>query len=652
MRPGDCVEPDSLEKWTQHPWIRWTGKLGLDGALAGLGWVLAMGIEWGTWPKLFSLSAWVAFASAVSVAFRLPWQHYRVSDFRGMIRIGGAALALALGGLSGVIYAQDPTVRQVVAMGVLFTVVFWVALRAGFRASHEGVYPWSAQRRMASDGRRTLIVGAGRAGVMVAQELRLHAELGSTLVGFVDDALEKQGVTIKGHPVLGHSSMIPRLVSEHGIQQVIIAIPSASGKTLRKLHDLLKQVSVEIKTVPGIYNLLDGHTWRPVLQDVAIEDLLRREPVALDLQAIGRELHDRVVLITGAGGSIGSELARQVAAFSPARIVLLGRGEFSLWEVERELRARQPGLPIAIELCDIRNAVRLGQVFRQWKPQVVFHAAAHKHVPYLESHPEEALENNALGTYQVVTAALENGCQTLVNISTDKAVSPANLLGASKRLAEMIVEAAANLGGERRRFVSVRFGNVLGSRGSVVPLFREQIRRGGPVTVTHPDMTRFFMTIPEASQLVLQAGLLGDSGRVYVLDMGDPVRILDLAEDMIRLSGLKPGEDIEIVHAGIRPGEKLHEELFQDLARVEPTDHPKVSAALPEAFDWSAAEAWAENLRQILALPDTERRPAILAFIEETLPDWSPAQAEKGAAWVDLTTRFNRDASGPWKTLS
>ncbi|OQA30085.1 MAG: UDP-N-acetyl-alpha-D-glucosamine C6 dehydratase [Acidobacteria bacterium ADurb.Bin340] len=374
--------------------------------------------------------------------------------------------------------------------------------------------------------------------------------------------------------------------------------------------------------------------------------------MALDLQAIGRELHDRVVLITGAGGSIGSELARQVATFSPARIVLLGRGEFSLWEVERELRARQPGLPIAIELCDIRNAVRLGQVFRQWKPQVVFHAAAHKHVPYLESHPEEALENNALGTYQVVTAALENGCQTLVNISTDKAVSPANLLGASKRLAEMIVEAAANLGGERRRFVSVRFGNVLGSRGSVVPLFREQIRRGGPVTVTHPDMTRFFMTIPEASQLVLQAGLLGDSGRVYVLDMGDPVRILDLAEDMIRLSGLKPGEDIEIVHAGIRPGEKLHEELFQDLARVEPTDHPKVSAALPEAFDWSAAEAWAENLRQILALPDTERRPAILAFIEETLPDWSPAQAEKGAAWVDLTTRFNRDASGPWKTLS
>lgn len=651
MQPGIEGEPARRGGLGKRPGLRCGIKLALDGVLAGLAWILATGLAQGAWPRLLPITAWVLFAGTVSLSFRLPWQHYRVSDFRGMIRIGAAALALGLGGLVGGATAPDAAVRPVAAMAVLFTVGFWAALRAGFRASYEGLYPWNLHAHAKSDGRRTLIVGAGRAGVLVAHEIRLHPELGATLVGFVDDALEKQGLSIKGYPVLGPSQLLPELIRDVDIQQVIIAIPSASGQELRRIHDLLQPVRVDIKTVPGIYNLLDGHTWKPVLQDVVIEDLLRREPVALDLQAIGRELHDRVVLITGAGGSIGSELARQVANFAPARIVLLGRGEFSLWEVERELRARQPGLPLAIELCDIRNGTRLGQVFRHWKPEVVLHAAAHKHVPYLESHPEEALENNTLGTFQVVKAALESGCPTLVNISTDKAVSPANMLGASKRLAEMVVEAAAGLAGGHRRFVSVRFGNVLGSRGSVVPLFREQIRRGGPLTVTHPGMTRFFMTIPEASQLVLQAGLLGESGRVYVLDMGDPVRILDLAEDMIRLSGLKPGEDIEIIHAGIRPGEKLHEELFQDRARVEPTAHPKVSAALPEAFGWAEAEAWAQRIQQLICLPDEARRPMILAFLEETLPDWAPAQAEKGAAWVDLTTRFSRDASGPWKTL-
>lgn len=649
---GVGVRMMGLEALVRNARVRWGAKLGLDAVLAGLAGGAVAWIERGAWPGLAYLGAWILFSLIVSLAFRLPWQHYRVSDFRGMLRVGIAGVTLMLGGLVGTSGSADPSWRQTALVAALLTMVLWIALRAGFRAFHEGFHPWRVGWDRKACGKRTLIIGAGRAGVLVAQELRLHAELGADLVGFVDDAPEKQGVTIKGHPVLGPSGDLPSLVAELDIQQAIIAIPSASGRELRRIHDLLQALAVEVKTVPGIYNLLDGHSWRPVLQDVAIEDLLRREAVALDLQAIGRELHDKVVLITGAGGSIGSELARQVATFAPARLVLLGRGEFSLWEVERELRGRQPGLPIAVELCDIRNAIRLGQVFRHWKPEVVFHAAAHKHVPYLESHPEEALENNALGTFQVVKAALEGGCSTLVNISTDKAVSPANMLGASKRLGEMVVEAASGLGGEGRRYVSVRFGNVLGSRGSVVPLFREQIRRGGPVTVTHPDMTRFFMTIPEASQLVLQAGLLGQGGRIYVLDMGDPVRILDLAQDMIRLSGLKPGEDIEIVQAGIRPGEKLHEELFEDVSRVEPTAHPKVNAALPEVFEWPDAEAWAQNIRRLIALPDEDRRKAILAFMEKTLSDWSPAQAEKGAAWVDLTTRFTRDASGPWKTMS
>lgn len=610
-----------------HPVLRRGVKLVLDTALAGAAWAVSeqfladfRRVTWHIW-------IWMALALGLNLLFRLTRQHYRFIGFKDAVRLATATLTLFFAAIAlGYVFPRlgHALDLDVVVTASLLTGLAWGLLRGTARARHDQLTGWDTEASP-HPVKRTLVIGAGRAGLLVTQELRRHPELGCVVVGFVDDAFEKQGVLIQGIPVLGPAKVLPELVEEHGINQVVLAIPSAPGSVIRTLSDMARRMALEVKTVPGVYDLLGPRTWKPELRDVSIEDLLRRDPVCLDQSALASVLEDAVVLVTGGGGSIGSEIARQVAAFRPARIVLLGRGENSLWEAERTIRRIFPNQGLSLELCDIRNPVRIQQVFDRWKPQIVFHAAAHKHVPYLEAHPEEGVDNNVFGTWNVLQAAHEVGTHTFVNISTDKAVNPTNVLGATKRLAEYLVLRAAAQAGPGSRFVSVRFGNVLGSRGSVIPVFRDQIRHGEPITVTHPDMTRYFMTIPEASQLVLQAGILGATGQVYVLDMGDPVRIVDLATDMIKLSGMVPGQDVEITYTGIRPGEKLFEELFLSNEQAQSQVHPKVFSAVPEPIDLPLIEEGLAALRIRILDPEGIRQREILHWLKRLVPTYVPS---------------------------
>jgi FlaA1/EpsC-like NDP-sugar epimerase len=611
----------------RHPLLRQAVKLSLDLLLAGGAWVVSARFLSVGRPFLWHLGAWMTLSGLVNLGFRLTRQQYRYIGFRDTLSLVAASLTLCLSAL--LLSRLVPATGSTLSFDTLFTAslataVAWALARTAVRARYE--YGQEEAAASAPDARqRTLIVGAGRAGLLVAQEIQRHPELGSQVIGYVDDAFDKQGILIQGIPVMGPSRLLRTLIADHRIAQVVLAIPSAHGATIRRLREAAQVTGVRIKTVPGISDLLGPRTWKPELRDVSIEDLLRREPIRLDQSALGSILEDATVLITGAGGSIGSELARQVAAFRPARIILLGRGENSLWEIERNLRTLFPNQGISLELCDIRHTNRLRHVFERWRPQVVLHAAAHKHVPYLEAHPEEAVNNNIFGTERVLDAALAVGVHTFVNISTDKSVNPTNVLGASKHIAEALVLRAARRAPAGAHYVSVRFGNVLGSRGSVIPIFREQIQAGGPLTVTHPDMIRYFMTIPEASQLALQAGILGDTGRVYVLDMGEPVRIVDLATDMARLSGLVPGQDIELHFTGIRPGEKLFEEMFSAQEESRTDVHPKVFDAHLQEPEEALFEEGLDALRLAMEEDEGRRQAQMLRWLRRLVPTYTPS---------------------------
>lgn len=610
-----------------QPVLRQGVKLVLDASTAFLAWSLCERLFISHASMPLGAWKWSFQALGVSLLFRLTRQHYRLIGFSDAVRITAATVVLFFTSILLSALAREfqyPFDLRTALLSSMVTGGLWLALRGAIRARHE----WHLGISHLPDGsvpHRTLIVGAGRAGLMIAEELKRHPELGVQIVGFIDDALDKQGVHIQGIKVLGPSRMLRQIIHQEEATQIVLAIPSAPGSVIRQLTDAIRTLGVEVKTVPGLFNLLGPQTWKPELRDVSIEDLLRREPVQLDQSSLSLILEDSVVLITGGGGSIGGELARQVAAFRPARIILLGRGENSLWETERSLRGLFPNQALSLELCDIRNPIRLQQVFDRWKPQVVLHAAAHKHVPYLEAHPEEAVENNVFGTLNVLQASLVVGTHTFVNISTDKAVNPTNVLGASKRIAESLVLRTARRAPEGTRYVSVRFGNVLGSRGSVIPIFRDQIKAGGPLTVTHPEMTRYFMTIPEASQLVLQAGILGDTAKVYVLDMGEPVRIVDLATDMARLSGLVPGQDIEVQFSGIRPGEKLYEELFSQQEQSCTDVHPKVFNADPDEVGDDLLEEGLAALHLSILEHDGKRQAEILRWLRRLVPTYSPS---------------------------
>ncbi len=501
----------------------------------------------------------------------------------------------------------------------------------------------SAQRRRKQTnghGRRVLVVGAGDAGSMLVREIQHNPQLNLKAVGFVDDDARKHHMQILGVPVLGGQQALPRLITEHQIDRVIIAMPSAPGRAIRQVATTCEKLGVETKILPGIYELVDGTVTVKQLRDVAIEDLLRRDPIQTDIAAVRDLLAGRRVMVTGGGGSIGSELCRQILRCQPKELVLLGHGENSIFEITNELqRLSKPETKISAVIADVRFAERIRTVFERFQPEIVFHTAAHKHVPLMELNPAEAITNNVLGTRNLVQAAAAVGTAHFVMISTDKAVNPTSVMGASKRTAELLVHQTARQSG--KAFVAVRFGNVLGSRGSVVLTFRKQIAAGGPVTVTDPEMTRFFMTIPEAVQLVLQAAVLGKGGEVFVLDMGEPVKIVDLARDLIELSGLEVGRDIDIQFTGTRPGEKLYEELFVPGEQYHRTCHEKIfiagnaSSFVPVDLD--------ESLSGLAASAARSDAEAIIRGLQNLIPEYEPmrpavTEKEKPAAKPDKST--------------
>lgn len=430
---------------------------------------------------------------------------------------------------------------------------------------------------------RLLIVGAGAVGQSIVREIRQNPHLNREVVGFIDDDFERHGQNFQGVAVLGAVERLEALCRESAVNQVIIAQPALCPKSLRDIVERCRRAEVKSKILPTVEDIITDAVSVKHVRDVQLEDLLGRKPVRIDLDEIRNYLLGKRILITGAGGSIGSEICRQVAGFAPASVVLLDNAETPLFHVENELREKFPAVPFETSLSDIRDLARVEYVFQHWRPEVVFHAAAYKHVPMSEHNPIEAIRNNVIGTRNLADKAHAYGVRNFVMVSTDKAVRPTNAMGASKRAAEIYVQTLAR--SSATNFVTVRFGNVLGSNGSVVPIFQEQIRKGGPVTVTHAEITRFFMTIPEAVQLVLQAGSIGQGGDIMLLDMGEPVKVLRLAEDLIRLSGLQPYEDIEIVFTGLRPGEKLYEELLLDDEGVRPTRHEKICVANASLHD-------------------------------------------------------------------
>jgi FlaA1/EpsC-like NDP-sugar epimerase len=461
--------------------------------------------------------------------------------------------------------------RSVVGIDWLISLL----LVGGLRFSIRALADYRRQARSPQRGaRNVLVVGAGDAGALVVRELEQNPQLDLVPYAFLDDDPLKRSVQIRGLNVVGNLLELNSVLAAFPIDEVIFAIPSAPGTVLRTVADACRAANVPFRTMPGIYELLGGVVSVSRLRPVEITDLLRRKPVRADDERVGLALRGKRVLVTGAGGSIASELCRQIARWSPSELVLVGHGENSIFEILLELEKSFPALALQPVIADVRHRTRLDQVFKRYQPEVVFHAAAHKHVPLMERNVEEAVTNNVEGTRNVVDIALAYAVHRLVMISTDKAVQPTSVMGATKRFAEMLVLDAAQRGG--LPFSVVRFGNVLGSRGSVVPRFNRQIHAGGPVSVTHPDMERYFMTIPEAVYLVLLAFAMGQGGEVFLLNMGEPVRILQLAEDLIRLSGLEPGRDIEIEFSGLRPGEKLTEELYDPGKATSPTDHPDI----------------------------------------------------------------------------
>lgn len=449
-----------------------------------------------------------------------------------------------------------------------------------------------------SHGKRVLIIGEGDAAETVFRELIKIGDGDYTVVGFVAVVSKAQGMSIHGVPVLGGTEDIPDIVERYSVEEILIALPEVKPSVLRAIFKICTKTEAKIRNLPSISALVDGSQRSPhFLKEIDVQDLLRRDSIQTDLSAGEAYVNGERVLITGGGGSIGSELARQVAGFSPASLTLLGKGEGSIFEIEQELKNAGGLVPQPV-VCDVRDRQALGAIFNTHYPSVIFHAAAHKHVPLMESNPIEAIRNNVFGTLNVADAALKSGAKKFILVSTDKAVNPSNVMGATKRVAEMIVASLAKQG--ETEFSIVRFGNVLGSRGSLVPILKKQIAKGGPVTVTHPDMTRFFMTIPEAAELIIQAGALGHNGEIFVLDMGEPIKITDLVKDMIRMHGLVPGSDIEIKYIGIRPGEKIHEELYFDKEQVKWSGHEKIHlVANPTPITWEWLKVQMEELQKI-----------------------------------------------------
>lgn len=542
--------------------------------------------------------------------YKRVWSFARAEDLLALVS-SLLITALALVSISYFLHIAVP--RSV----FILTWVLDVLLSCGARAVPKLLQGRGGNFQKHKNGRKVLVVGAGDAGVLVVKELLRRDNSALLPVGFLDDDERKVKTTIMGLPVFGSRKDLVQIVKEKGIQEVLIAMPSAAGQVIKEIVDNCREANVPVRILPRMYDIINGEITVDSIREVKLEDLLGREPVSLDTELVEASIQGKRVLVTGAGGSIGSELCRQICRYNPAELVLLGHDENPLFEIEMELRERFPVVSLSTVVADIKDLNRLDAVFQEVKPQVVFHAAAHKHVPLMEENPGEAFKNNVLGTRNVAEITDRVGAEAFVFISTDKAVNPTSVMGATKRIAEMIIQNFNEI--STTRFTAVRFGNVLGSRGSVVPIFQEQIRRGGPVTVTDPEMRRFFMTIPEAAQLVLQAGAMAQGGEIFILDMGEAVKIVDMARDLIRLSGFKPDEDIKIEYTGIRPGEKLYEELLTEAEGVTATKHKRIFVAHKQNFNYGELKKLYQNLHEHQYCIDRESIFELLSNLEKDI---------------------------------
>lgn len=576
---------------------------------------------------------------AVSGVYRLMWRYISLQDIPRIVLAvaSGSAMILVvrygLGALFNLMGFVINPVFVTVPYGVLagelvLTTGGIIAVRAFWRIFKERerrLQRETGEGEQASQGRlKALVIGAGSAGVMVAREVRSNPEVGFEVVGFLDDDRDKQGSTILGNRVVGATDQMERYAAELGAELVVIAIADISAAAIRKMVEAAKAASLKIKIIPGLYEILSGRVNISKIRDVAIADLLGRAVVKLEEGAIEAFLKDKKVLVTGAGGSIGSEICRQVCGYQPRELLLLDQAENPLFHIHRELLRSHPEVPVAPVVGSVANRHRMTQVMEQHRPDVVFHAAAHKHVPLMERCPGEAIRNNVQGSRNMAELAHTYEASAFVMISTDKAVNPTSVMGATKRLAEMYIQALST--SSKTRFLTVRFGNVLGSEGSVVPIFKEQIARGGPVSVTHPEMMRYFMTIPEASQLVLEAATMGEGGEIFILEMGEPISIVSLARDLIKLSGFKPDEDIQIAFSGVRPGEKLYEEINLSEENATKTKHPRIWIGKSHTSD---QKSLAKKIDALVAQTTSTGSEDLRAALAKQVPEYAANRAQK-----------------------
>ena len=565
---------------------------------------------------VYALPVWIAVKSVIFQTSNLNRWGLRYVTIADVYRIVIANCAGALLSWAIIAYIAPPGFpRSIYLIDLILSLLGTAGLRVVVRMVAEAVHGGQAN----GQEKRTLIYGAGDAGITLLREIRNNPKLAYHVCGFLDDGLDKKGLLISGIEVLGGAAEVESLVTKHNIAIILIAIPSATGVEMTRILESCHTAGVEYKTVPGLGEVVEECGLVGQIREVAVEDLLGRNPVRLEVSQIRDVLKGKIVLVTGAAGSIGSELCRQIARFHPAGIVGFEIAESPLFEIDREMKHRFPQVPFYPEIGNVQNRARLDDVLCQYRPTIIYHAAAYKHVPLMETHVFEAVENNVVGTYNLAISATKHGVEDFVLISSDKAVRPTNIMGTTKRVAELILLALQN---GRTRFVAVRFGNVLGSNGSVIPIFKKQIAAGGPVTVTHPEMRRFFMTIPEACQLVLQASAVATGGQIYVLDMGQPVKIVDLARNLILLSGLKPEKDIKIQFTGMRPGEKLYEELSTLLENTIPTEHEKVRIFVGNGVPEGNIHTWLDELRDLCAARDTGR---LMIALKEVVLDYSPS---------------------------
>lgn len=568
------------------------------------------------------------------------WRYTTVND---LFRLGEATIVSMLYYIIATLLISgfEKVPRSVFLMDGLLTVLMSGSLRLGIRFIYTTSFPrfihlgpiFSPNRgKQRTERKSFLIVGAGQAGGKMYREMLENHRFNYQAVGFLDDDRSKWGRNLLGLKVFGGVEMLPEVIKGENVDEVLIALPTATGSQMRRILEICKDCNVRYRTLPEIGAIIDGKVSIKNLRDVKYEDLLRRPPVNLDTQEISRYVQGKRVLVTGAGGSIGSELCRQITRFEPANLILIDASELNLYSIQMELLHELHFSRYQCILSRVQDLPLMDHVFSEYRPQLIFHAAAYKHVPMLENNPWEAISNNVLGSRVVMDLALKYGVERFVLVSTDKAVRPTNVMGASKRLAELVVQ---SLQGNGTRFMAVRFGNVIGSSGSVLPLFRRQLEQGGPITVTHPDVTRYFMTIPEAAQLILQAGGLGKGGEIFLLEMGTPVKIAQMAEELVRLSGKEPGKDIEIIFTGLREGEKLYEELITHGEGIVGTGHEKIMVLRSNGWNGKKTQSeftrWLDrSLDDLYGIAHTHDAHAIRAKLSEILPEYSPRQNVEG----------------------